>query len=122
MIRPEPIAETVAFLQRCEQVWMDGTAFPWALWLSDDTFAGLIELRVRPPAVDIGYALVRRCWKQGLMSEAARAAIQWGLGRPEIFRVWATCDVENAASARVLERAGMQREGHCDVAGASQCR
>ena len=45
------------------------------------------------------------------MSEAARAVTQWALGRPEIFRVWATCDVENAASARLLERVGMQREG-----------
>jgi RimJ/RimL family protein N-acetyltransferase len=25
--------------------------------------------------------------------------------------VWATCDVENLASARVLERVGMTREG-----------
>jgi RimJ/RimL family protein N-acetyltransferase len=28
-----------------------------------------------------------------------------------IYRVWATCDVENLASAHVLEKAGMQKEG-----------
>ena len=37
--------------------------------------------------------------------------VRWSLAQPELFRVWATCDVENAASAGVLERAGMQREG-----------
>ena len=31
--------------------------------------------------------------------------------RPEIFRIWAVCDVDNPASARVMEKAGMQREG-----------
>jgi hypothetical protein len=28
-----------------------------------------------------------------------------------IFRVWALCDVDNLASARVMEKVGMQREG-----------
>jgi len=28
-----------------------------------------------------------------------------------IYRVWATCDVDNVASARLLERVGMEREG-----------
>ena len=28
-----------------------------------------------------------------------------------IFRIWAVCDLDNFASARVLEKAGMQREG-----------
>ena len=30
---------------------------------------------------------------------------------PSIWRVWATCDIENAASARVLEKVGLSREG-----------
>jgi RimJ/RimL family protein N-acetyltransferase len=106
------VSETLAFLRRCEQVWDDGTAFPWTLRMkSSGDFVGLIEARIHPPAVDMGYALVRRWQKQGLMTEAAGALIQWALARPEIFRVWATCDVENEESARLLERVGMQREG-----------
>jgi RimJ/RimL family protein N-acetyltransferase len=45
------------------------------------------------------------------MTEAARAVVDWALGQPGIYRVWAVCDVENAASTRVLEKVGMQREG-----------
>lgn len=106
------VAETLEFLRRCEDVWLDGTAFPWTLWLKGSgEFAGLLEARVRTPSVDIGYALARRWWRQGLMSEAVGAMIQWALSQPEIFRVWATCDVENVASARLLERVGMRREG-----------
>jgi ribosomal-protein-alanine N-acetyltransferase len=98
------LAETIEFLGRCEQVWADGSAFPWSLWLRDSgEFAGLVEIRVRGSAVDVGYALSRRCWGHGLMSEALASIVRWGLAQPEIFRVWATCDVDNVASARVLE-------------------
>jgi RimJ/RimL family protein N-acetyltransferase len=45
------------------------------------------------------------------MSEALQSVLQWALAQPEIFRVWATCDIDNLASARVLERVGMEREG-----------
>src|SRR5688572_4413447 len=106
------VGETSEFLQRCERVWADGSAFPWTLWLKGSgEFAGLLELRVHAPAVDIGYALASRWWRQGLMTEAVREVIVWALARPEIFRVWATCDVENEASAGLLEGVGMRREG-----------
>jgi ribosomal-protein-alanine N-acetyltransferase len=106
------IAETSEFLRRCEQVWADGSAFPWALWLKDSgDFAGVLEIRVRGCAVDLGYALSRRYWRQGLMTEALTSIVAWALAQPEIFRVWATCDPDNVASARVLERVGMRREG-----------
>lgn len=106
------VDETLEFLRRCEKAWMEGSAFQWSLWLkADGEFAGLLEARVRGAAVDVGYALSRRRWRQGLMSEALGSVVRWALAQPEIFRVWATCDVDNVASARVLERVGMHREG-----------
>jgi len=106
------VDETRTFLSRCEQVWSAGTAFPWVLRLKENNSAvGLLEIRVGTTAVDIGYALVRRWWRQGLMSEAVSAIIQWSFAQPSIHRVWATCDVENIASAGLLERVGMEREG-----------
>jgi RimJ/RimL family protein N-acetyltransferase len=106
------VSETMEFLRRCEEVWRDGSAFPWSLWLkADGEFAGVLEARVRGTAIDVGYALSRCRWRQGLMSEALGAVIRWGLAQPEIFRVWATCDVDNTASARLLERVGMKGEG-----------
>jgi RimJ/RimL family protein N-acetyltransferase len=46
-----------------------------------------------------------------VVSEAVTAIVAWALARPGIHRVWATCDIENEAPARLLERVGMQREG-----------
>lgn len=59
----------------------------------------------------LGYALAQAYWGQGLMSEAASALVDQALAQPDIFRVDAVCDVDNPASARVLEKIGMQREG-----------
>jgi [ribosomal protein S5]-alanine N-acetyltransferase len=106
------VAETTQFLQRCEEVWKRGSAFPWSLRLkADGSYAGMLEARIRHHSVDIGYALSRRLWRQGLMSEAVDGLVQWAMGEPEIHRIWAVCDVENVASARLLEHVGMQLEG-----------
>ena len=108
----QDVHETVAFLERCERAWQDGTAFPWTLWMKDDgSLAGMIEARRAGTSVDIGYVLRQSLWRRGLMTEAVRFIVQWALSRPDVYRVWATCDVENVASARLLESVGMQQEG-----------
>jgi len=106
------VEETEQFLRRCEDVWQKRLAFPWSLWLkADGSFAGMLEARVKAHAVDIGYVLAPRLWRRGLMSEAVAGLIEWAMASPGIFRVWAVCDVDNVASARLLESVGMRREG-----------
>ena len=62
-------------------------------------------------AADIGYVLSRNLWGGGYMTEAANAVVEWAINLSFVYRVWAVCDCENKASARVLEKVGMQREG-----------
>jgi RimJ/RimL family protein N-acetyltransferase len=71
----------------------------------------MLEARPKGHMVNIGYVLARNQWGQGLMPEAVRALKAEALGLPEIFRVEATCDVDNRASARVLEKSGFLLEG-----------
>jgi ribosomal-protein-alanine N-acetyltransferase len=59
----------------------------------------------------IGYVLHRDHWRQGYAAEAARALLAFGFGPLGLHRIIATCDTENGASARVMEKAGMRREG-----------
>jgi len=106
------VDETEQYLRRCEDVWATREAFPWTLWLkADGSFAGMLEARVRKHAVDIGYVLAPRLWRRGLMSEAVAGLVSWALGNTEIYRVWAVCDADNVASARLLESVGMRFEG-----------
>lgn len=108
----ETIERTLTFLQRCENAWQSGEAFPWVLLQkTDDQIVGMIELRPTGFRADIGYVLARPFWNRGYMTEAVRAVVDWALRQPGTYRVWAVCDVDNLGSARVLEKAGMQREG-----------
>ena len=61
---------------------------------------------------DLGYVLGRRHWGHGYATEATRALLDFGFGQLALHHIWATCDVGNQASARVLEKLGMRREGH----------
>jgi RimJ/RimL family protein N-acetyltransferase len=60
---------------------------------------------------DLGYELDPEEWGQGFATEAARALLDFGFGVLKLHRIWANCDAENVASARVLEKIGMRREG-----------
>lgn len=72
---------------------------------------GFANWMVHHDRAEIGYALGRRYWNHGLMTEAVRAVIAFGFTQMKLNRIEARCKVENVASARVMEKAGMQFEG-----------
>ena len=61
---------------------------------------------------NIGYELDPDYWGRGYATEAVRAILGFGFGELGLHRVWAECVAANVASARVLEKLGMRREGH----------
>ncbi len=61
--------------------------------------------------VQFGYCLARDAWGHGFATEAARAFVAEIMTDPRVWRMQAYCDVENVASARVLEKAGLSFEG-----------
>jgi ribosomal-protein-alanine N-acetyltransferase len=91
--------------------WRSGKSFCWLLFhRDDDGLVGCVAARPEQ-GINLGYLLVRPFWGQGLMSEALAAVIGWAFSEPSVFRVWAVCDVENRASAHVLEKSGFAQEG-----------
>jgi RimJ/RimL family protein N-acetyltransferase len=58
-----------------------------------------------------GYCLAQDAWGKGYATEAARTFLKVIFSNPEIVRIQAYCDLENRASTRVLEKAGLSREG-----------
>jgi RimJ/RimL family protein N-acetyltransferase len=59
----------------------------------------------------MGYVVHPSFWGRGIASETASAVIEFGFRRCGLQRIWAECDPANTASARVLEKVGMIREG-----------
>jgi ribosomal-protein-alanine N-acetyltransferase len=56
--------------------------------------------------------LNRKFWRQGYATEVAQALLKFGFNQLKLHRIFATCDPENIASAHVMEKIGMQQEGH----------
>ncbi len=106
------IQDTIRFLEWCIPRWESGEEFCWVITAQPaDQVIGAIACRIDGHKADFGYVLHRQYWRQGYMTEAARAVIAWLTSLPTIYRVWAVCDTENLASARVLEKVGLRREG-----------
>lgn len=62
--------------------------------------------------IELGYALGRSHWGQGLAAEAVRAVLGHAFGALELHRVEAEVNPENRASVALLGRLGFTREGH----------
>ncbi len=60
----------------------------------------------------IGYTLARAAWGQGYATEVAAGLVRFGFEAHGLHRIYAIVEPENIASARVLEKVGMRREGH----------
>lgn len=61
---------------------------------------------------EVGYWLGVEYWGRGIAADALRALTRHAFAaHPELRRLWAVPYASNAASARVLEKAGFEREG-----------
>ena len=106
------LSETKDFLQRCLTAWEKGKEFTWVISFAEkDQAIGMISLRLETFKGELGYVLSQKYWGQGIMTEALHAIIDWAEKEPGVFRIWAVCDVENIASARVMQKVGMEKEG-----------
>jgi [ribosomal protein S5]-alanine N-acetyltransferase len=96
-----------------ERLNVEDHARTWVIALGhSDEIIGMISGRLSEPhSVEIGYSIGRRWWGKGLMSEALDMLIAALDADRDVYRVWATCHVDNERSVRLLLRAGFQLEG-----------
>jgi ribosomal-protein-alanine N-acetyltransferase len=105
------VSEVVKSLESRPAEWESGS-FSWVLTVNpDDRPIGTIGCWVEDHAAGFGYLLNQKYWGRGYATEAARTVVNWAISLPEVYRVWATCDTENLASVRVLEKCSLVCEG-----------
>jgi len=106
------VHETEQFVSACLSLWGAGKDFEYAIALKGNSkLVGMFGIHPMNSKIEVGYVLARPYWRKGYMTETLHTVIEWAFSQPDIYRVQATCDVENIASARVMEKAGMTREG-----------
>jgi [ribosomal protein S5]-alanine N-acetyltransferase len=64
-----------------------------------------------PSSAELGYWFLREAWGKGYATESSAAMLELGLQHLGYHRVWGKCHVDNAASAKVMEKLGMSYEG-----------
>jgi ribosomal-protein-alanine N-acetyltransferase len=106
------VETTRKFIALCQDRWINSVTFPYVITRKEDReLLGMIEVRLNAHRANLGYVLARAYWGNGFMPEALAALVKITLQPPTIYRIEATCDVENKASARALEKSGFLREG-----------
>ena len=69
------------------------------------------------PEVEIGWAIAPWRWGEGLATELARVAIEEAFGSLALETVIAYTQLDNRASQRVMEKAGLHADGEVERAG-----
>ena len=106
------LGDTEAYVARCIASPSDVSQTYVLTNREDGDLRGAFALRqAAPHRLDFGYILARSWWGRGLMTEVLTEVVEWALSQPPVFRIGAVCDVENVGSARVMEKAGLVREG-----------
>jgi RimJ/RimL family protein N-acetyltransferase len=89
-----------------------GVEWSWAITLPDeDRCIGMVSIIPDRHKAELGYVLAHDYWGRGIMTGVVVTMLRWCFERAGLSRVWATCAAANSASARVLEKSGLRREG-----------
>ena len=109
------IEDSRAFLKLTTQKYENGGEPDWGIVYKGNGclvgVCGLVNWEAEHARAEIGFVLSREYWGHGFMPEAVRAMFRFGFERMNLNRIEARCIAENAASARVMEKAGMVYEG-----------
>lgn len=109
---PEDMAQ---FLAGADEAYSAPDTYYWALERKD-THEVVGEIFVddygnRNRWCEVDYQLGPAFWGWGYAAEALKAVLAFLIGRVGFHRVQAKCSARNIGSLRVMEKAGMRREG-----------
>lgn len=115
----EPMDEDAA-REYVQGIMVSARELPRTVWdlaitvKGDDTMVGRVGMKrdADPRSAMVWFALDPTHHGNGYVTEAVRGLLAHAFDEVKLHRVWGDCDPRNPASARVMERAGMRREGH----------
>lgn len=109
------INETKSSLQKRIERYSDDKTYFWAIVLKGtDEPVGNVALicsNEYDMCADVAYCIGKAFWGQGIISEALREVLRFGLMEVNFNRIEAYHSISNIASGKVMQRAGMKFEG-----------
>ncbi len=113
----ETLEDTKRFYEYAKKNYAQGMFEPMGITIKengDDKVIGTIGVFTsgsKSFTAEFGYALHSDYWGRGIMTEALVAMIDFSFSNLPYERLQARCMVENSASGKVMEKAGMTYEG-----------
>lgn len=109
----------LSFTRELLALWEEEAQSPetyhWAIvWKENGEAAGdisVVAADMRSESAAVGYCLSRALWGKGVMTEALSRVVEYLFGEVGFYRIEAKHAAENAASGRVMEKCGFQKEG-----------
>jgi RimJ/RimL family protein N-acetyltransferase len=102
------------WVARYERGWAEGSRAGFAILDGDGTiagFAGIFGLDEPGAEGEIGYLVAAEARGRGIAGRSVALLTRWGFDELGLERIELRIDSENAASARVAERAGYHLDG-----------
>jgi len=115
MAHPYPENGAEKFIREKAVLLMEGDAFVFAVIersTGDLLGDAMLWLNKRHCSGEFGYLLTEGAWGRGYATEILGAVIEYGFDTLGLRRISGICSVNNTASARVMEKNGLEREAH----------
>ena len=117
---PRPIAknldDVIDLLKVLDDSLEKNERINWAIeWKDTGKVLGMIGyVNILEPhsRAEVGYALNRIWHRQGIITEALQAVVDFGFQNMALHSILAVIDAENIASGNLLERFGFRKEAH----------
>ncbi|MEO5643244.1 MAG: GNAT family N-acetyltransferase [Bacteroidia bacterium] len=113
---PKDIEEIHAFLERIFSGISSNQSIAWAISLKGkNEMIGTVSFHATQPEhhrAEIGYQLFADYWRKGIMSEAVKAAIDYGFNTMKLHSIEAQTSPENEASIGLLKKMGFVQEAY----------
>lgn len=110
------VDDTVEFLNTVIAGYKDGEIQPWGIELKETGkiigTCGFVWWNKEESKAELGYALSQIYWNRGIMTEAVKLIIDFGFELMHLNRIEGYFVIGNLASGKVMQKVGMQYEGH----------
>lgn len=110
--KAQTFEEANQYLEECIASERDNGFSRYAVLLkATEELIGFCGFRLIDGEVDFGWRYARKHWNNGYGTEAARAVLNYGRKELRLPLLVAVALPENAASIRIIEKLGLQRDG-----------
>lgn len=110
------LIEADGMIYKVINAFQNGEGIRWGVALKNSNklagTAGIWRIDRKHFRGEIGYDLMPKYWRKGIMTEALRAIVDFGFSEMKLHTIEANADPNNIASTKLLEKLGFKKEGH----------